>query len=115
MTYVKKLVMKGFKSFARETTMHMDKHVNVIVGPNGSGKSCHYSTLVKLSNGSEIKIGKLIEDQLRKSENIKNLDDGIYVGGDDSIEIISLNKNTGKTENKKISKFKKGMERLFIN
>ena len=39
MTYVKKLVMKGFKSFARETTMHMDKHVNVIVGPNGSGKS----------------------------------------------------------------------------
>jgi len=39
MTYVKKLVMKGFKSFARETTMHMDRHVNVIVGPNGSGKS----------------------------------------------------------------------------
>jgi len=39
MTHVKKLVMKGFKSFARETTMHMDKHVNVIVGPNGSGKS----------------------------------------------------------------------------
>ncbi|MBR9706041.1 chromosome segregation protein SMC [Candidatus Pacearchaeota archaeon] len=39
MTYVKKLVMKGFKSFARETVMHMDRHVNVIVGPNGSGKS----------------------------------------------------------------------------
>ena len=39
MAYVKKLVMKGFKSFARETTMHMDRHVNVIVGPNGSGKS----------------------------------------------------------------------------
>ena len=39
MTYIKKLVMKGFKSFARETTMHMDRHVNVIVGPNGSGKS----------------------------------------------------------------------------
>ena len=39
MTHVKKLVMKGFKSFARETSMEMDKHVNVIVGPNGSGKS----------------------------------------------------------------------------
>jgi len=39
MTYVKKLVMKGFKSFARETSMEMDRHVNVIVGPNGSGKS----------------------------------------------------------------------------
>jgi len=39
MTYIKKLVMKGFKSFARETVIHLDKHVNVVVGPNGSGKS----------------------------------------------------------------------------
>jgi len=39
MTYIKKLVMKGFKSFARETEMSMDQHMNVIVGPNGSGKS----------------------------------------------------------------------------
>jgi chromosome segregation protein len=39
MTYIKRLVMKGFKSFARETVMNMDRHMNVIVGPNGSGKS----------------------------------------------------------------------------
>jgi chromosome segregation protein len=39
MTYIKKLVMKGFKSFARETTINLDRHMNVIVGPNGSGKS----------------------------------------------------------------------------
>jgi chromosome segregation protein len=39
MLHIKKLVMKGFKSFARETLMEMDRHVNVIVGPNGSGKS----------------------------------------------------------------------------
>ena len=39
MTYVKKLVMKGFKSFARETEIVFDQHMNVIVGPNGSGKS----------------------------------------------------------------------------
>lgn len=39
MTYIKKLVMKGFKSFARETTVDLDKHMNVFVGPNGSGKS----------------------------------------------------------------------------
>ncbi len=31
--------MKGFKSFARETTLHLDRHMNCIVGPNGSGKS----------------------------------------------------------------------------
>jgi chromosome segregation protein len=39
MTYIKRLVMKGFKSFARETVMHFDRHTVVIVGPNGSGKS----------------------------------------------------------------------------
>ncbi len=39
MTYIKKLVMKGFKSFARETTLHFDRHTVVVVGPNGSGKS----------------------------------------------------------------------------
>ena len=39
MTYIKKLVMKGFKSFARETVLHFDRHTVVIVGPNGSGKS----------------------------------------------------------------------------
>jgi chromosome segregation protein len=39
MTYIKRLVIKGFKSFARETAMHFDKHTVVVVGPNGSGKS----------------------------------------------------------------------------
>lgn len=39
MTYIKKLVMKGFKSFARETVLHFDRNTVVIVGPNGSGKS----------------------------------------------------------------------------
>ena len=39
MTYIKKLVMKGFKSFARETVLHFDRHTVVVVGPNGSGKS----------------------------------------------------------------------------
>lgn len=39
MTYLKKLVIKGFKSFARETTINLDSHINVVVGPNGSGKS----------------------------------------------------------------------------
>ncbi len=39
MTYIKRLVMKGFKSFARETVINLDRHMNVVVGPNGSGKS----------------------------------------------------------------------------
>ena len=39
MVYVKKMVMTGFKSFARRTEVLFDNGVNVIPGPNGSGKS----------------------------------------------------------------------------
>ena len=39
MTYIKKVVMHGFKSFARKTEIPLENAMNVIVGPNGSGKS----------------------------------------------------------------------------
>lgn len=39
MTYIKKIFMHGFKSFAKPTEILFDKEINVIVGPNGSGKS----------------------------------------------------------------------------
>ncbi|MDA3836678.1 MAG: chromosome segregation SMC family protein [Nanoarchaeota archaeon] len=39
MSYIKKLVMQGFKSFARKTEMQFTPEINVVVGPNGSGKS----------------------------------------------------------------------------
>lgn len=39
MTYIKKMVMHGFKSFARKTEIPLEDTMNVIVGPNGSGKS----------------------------------------------------------------------------
>jgi len=39
MTYIKKLVMHGFKSFPRKTEIPFTPEINVILGPNGSGKS----------------------------------------------------------------------------
>ncbi len=39
MVFIKKLVMYGFKSFARKTEVVFDQGINVIIGPNGSGKS----------------------------------------------------------------------------
>lgn len=39
MVFIKKMVVKGFKSFAPETTISFENAMNVIVGPNGSGKS----------------------------------------------------------------------------
>jgi len=39
MVHIKNLVLRGFKSFPKETKIDFDKAMNIIVGPNGSGKS----------------------------------------------------------------------------
>jgi chromosome segregation protein len=39
MVYIKKLVMQGFKSFAKKTELPFTPEINVVLGPNGSGKS----------------------------------------------------------------------------
>jgi len=39
MTRINKLVMHGFKSFAKHTELVFGPKFNVILGPNGSGKS----------------------------------------------------------------------------
>ncbi len=105
MPHIKKLVMRGFKSFARETEILTDRSMNVVVGPNGSGKSCSYDTNVLLADGNEVQIGDLVENQIKNSDEIRTLDDGVYVNGDNSIEIISLNKSSMKSEKKVVSKF----------
>ena len=37
--HLRTLTLRGFKSFARSTTMRFEPGINCVVGPNGSGKS----------------------------------------------------------------------------
>ncbi|MBM3230039.1 chromosome segregation protein SMC [Candidatus Pacearchaeota archaeon] len=39
MVHITRMVMQGFKSFAKRTEIQFDKGINVVLGPNGSGKS----------------------------------------------------------------------------
>ncbi|MBI2145156.1 AAA family ATPase, partial [Candidatus Woesearchaeota archaeon] len=39
MTRISRLVMHGFKSFAKRTDLPFDSNFSVVLGPNGSGKS----------------------------------------------------------------------------
>ena len=39
MSYIKKVVMHGFKSFPKKTELPFTPGINAILGPNGSGKS----------------------------------------------------------------------------
>lgn len=66
MTYIKKLHLEGFKSFAKPTELVFDKGMNVVVGANGSGKSnitdaiCFVLGRLKIKSMRAEKAAKLI-------------------------------------------------------
>lgn len=39
MVYIKRIDLRGFKTFGKKTTIHLDRGLTIITGPNGSGKS----------------------------------------------------------------------------
>src|SRR3989338_2389301 len=69
MVHIKRMVMQGFKSFAKRTEVRFDKGINVVVGANGSGKS-------NLSDALPILLGRLSVKSMRASK-AKNL---IFMG-----------------------------------
>ncbi len=91
MPFIKELVMKGFKSFARETRIPLKRTMNVIIGPNGSGKS-------NITDGICFVLGRLGTKSLRASK-LSNL---IFAGTkkykpspEASVELVFDNSDKG--------------------
>ena len=89
MTFIKRLVMHGFKSFPRKTELPFTQGINVILGPNGSGKS-------NVSDAICFVLGRLSIKSMRatKAENL------IFLGTKDaapskeaSVELVFDNTN----------------------
>ena len=67
--YLKRLTMKGFKSFADATSLELEPGVTVVVGPNGSGKSNVVDA-----------IGWVLGAQAPSSVRSQKMDDVIFAG-----------------------------------
>ena len=70
MSYIKRLEIDGFKSFAKKTIINFEKNFNTIVGSNGSGKSNIFDSLCFV-------LGKISSKSLR-TEKLGNL---VFNGG----------------------------------
>src|SRR3989344_5993809 len=97
MTYIKRLVMHGFKSFVRKTELPFTPGINVILGPNGSGKS-------NISDAICFVLGRLSIKAMRaaKSQNLiflgtKNIspakEASVEIVFDNSDKTFSIEKN----------------------
>ena len=100
MTHIKKIVMRGFKSFARQTEIVLDRNMNVFIGPNGSGKS-------NITDAMIFVLGRLGAKTMRaaKSSNLIFTGNKHYKGASEAfVELIFDNSNkTFSLDNKEIS------------
>jgi len=105
LTVIKKLTLKGFKSFAKHTEIPFGTGFNCCLGANGSGKCVRGDTLVQLADGSLKQIRDIVEKGLN-SNVIQKLDDGFVAYGSDTA-IICLDTTTLKTVSKPVLAFVK--------
>jgi len=92
-THIKKLVMQGFKSFARKTEIPLEDSMNIIVGPNGSGKS-------NITDALCFVLGRISIKSIRaaKAANLLFSGNKTYKGSQEAfVELIFENKNKSFT------------------
>ncbi|MGC9012787.1 MAG: AAA family ATPase [Thermoproteota archaeon] len=67
--YLKKIEIKGFKSFSDKVVVSFDKGLNVITGPNGSGKCIAGEQKIFLL-GEEVEVKRFFEKIYEEKKNI---------------------------------------------
>ncbi len=115
MTYIKRLVLQGFKSFNKKIAIPFPMGFSVVCGPNGSGKCIAGSSRIVLADGKVKTIKDVVENNIEKSNKLEKLDDGsCSYDNPENTEILSLNMESLKIEKKKISAFIKRKSPSFL-
>lgn len=104
-TMINKVTCKGFKSFQRKTSIPLFEGLTAVVGENGNGKCVTGDTEVTLADGTEKKIRDIVEPKI--DEDAQKIDDGYISYADNDRKVISLNKDTLKTEKRNILAYAK--------
>jgi chromosome segregation protein len=116
-TSITRLVLQGFKSFNRRTSIPLVKGFNIITGPNGSGKTIRGDAEVLLANGDLRPIKDIVEERISSSSKIEKFEDGILTyENPENLEVLGLNPKTMKIEKKRILAFikRKGDKELYL-
>lgn len=117
MTYIKRLKLQGFKSFANPTVLHFEQGFNTVVGANGSGKSNVFDALCFVlgrmsSKGLRAdKLGNLVFNGGTGTKASKEAEVSIYLANDNQ-ELLNT-----ETDEIKITRVvsKEGQSKYLLN
>ncbi|HEY9325672.1 MAG TPA: AAA family ATPase, partial [Candidatus Limnocylindria bacterium] len=104
---LKTLTMTGFKSFVHRTHLEFAPGITAIIGPNGSGKCARGRVQVAMADGTQRRLGEIVEEALRSGV-VERLDDG-FIARDlpEPIRVVSLDPLTLRLEERAVTAFVK--------
>ncbi|HEV8228523.1 MAG TPA: AAA family ATPase, partial [Candidatus Limnocylindria bacterium] len=104
---LKTLEMTGFKSFVHKTHLEFAPGITAIIGPNGSGKCSPGWVRVAMADGSQRRLGDIVEEALRVGQ-VERIDDG-FIARDVQVpvRVVSLDPLSLRLEDRIVTAFVK--------